>query len=522
LLPADRMMLSERFAFLDGADISRVGGGRNGRRLSHIVANDLRRRIVRGELPPGQALPSEAALMKALSVSRDSLREALRILESETLVYIRRGPHGGAVVRQADLGALARYVALVLQTKAITVEQLYEAKRTLESPAMRLLGENRGTSTLPAVDELEVTGVLPGGPLRAVSAIQGFDQKVVELAGNKTLGVLAAVLRDVYGAALYSAMLAAPDAGVRLVARLLERQSEIIEGLRGDAGTVLSSWERYLNESFDLIGKVLRPRATIDIGPYWRAESSAVQREVRSSKMASAIAMELRARYAEGALRSGDRLGMLPELAEEFGVSRPTLREALRTLERESLLELRPGASGGARLLDPSIVVAAQLAGVLLESRQTTFGDVWEARTVLEPKLMRLVARSITRDSLEKLVALERQLGEAVADTPLFTKLWADAEITALSGTGNPALTVASEVLQWVREATQSKLTASAVTLPWVERSNRRAQSRLAEFTGAASKSDGDSAEMVWTRYLSFTTPFFDSFGDRLILDLLE
>src|SRR4051812_11055040 len=55
------------------------------------VANRLRRRIVTGEVSVGDSLPSEASLLKEFGVSRPSMRAALRILESEDLVTMRRG-----------------------------------------------------------------------------------------------------------------------------------------------------------------------------------------------------------------------------------------------------------------------------------------------------------------------------------------------------------------------------------------------------------------------------------------------
>ena len=61
------------------------------RKTGELLADDLRRRIVRGELREGDALPSEAELMVRFGVSRPTLREALRVLESESLITVRAG-----------------------------------------------------------------------------------------------------------------------------------------------------------------------------------------------------------------------------------------------------------------------------------------------------------------------------------------------------------------------------------------------------------------------------------------------
>jgi DNA-binding FadR family transcriptional regulator len=69
-------------------------------KTAELVAAEIRNGILDGSLRPGNRLPSESTLMSSFGVSRPSLREALRLLEAEELVDIRRGVHGGAVVRR--------------------------------------------------------------------------------------------------------------------------------------------------------------------------------------------------------------------------------------------------------------------------------------------------------------------------------------------------------------------------------------------------------------------------------------
>ena len=67
-------------------------------RIAEIVADELRRQIIDGELADGDLLPRQEVLVEQFNVSLVSLREALRILETEGLVSVRRGNRGGAVV----------------------------------------------------------------------------------------------------------------------------------------------------------------------------------------------------------------------------------------------------------------------------------------------------------------------------------------------------------------------------------------------------------------------------------------
>src|ERR1700709_1951474 len=79
-------------------------------KASVIVAAELRRQIVTGRLKPGDKLHPENILQVEFAISRPTLREALRMLEAESLITIIRGKHGGARVTSIDLGAIASQV----------------------------------------------------------------------------------------------------------------------------------------------------------------------------------------------------------------------------------------------------------------------------------------------------------------------------------------------------------------------------------------------------------------------------
>ena len=83
--------MNERARFADVAAPVRVP------KTAELVASHLRRQIVRGELKEGDALPPESALMEQFGVSRPTLREAFRVLESEALISVRRGARAARV-----------------------------------------------------------------------------------------------------------------------------------------------------------------------------------------------------------------------------------------------------------------------------------------------------------------------------------------------------------------------------------------------------------------------------------------
>ena len=97
---------------------------------------------------------------------------------------------------------------------------------------------------------------------------------------------------------------------------------------------------------------------------------------------------------------------MLPsehELGQQFGVSRPTLREAIRILESERLLEITRGLHGGARVLKPNINVAARYFGFILQAQGTSLADVYRTRVIIEPAAVRILATERRPETIKKL-----------------------------------------------------------------------------------------------------------------------
>ncbi len=173
-------------------------------KTAELIAAHIRGQIVRGELKTGETLPSETALMEQFGVSRPTLREAFRILESESLITVRRGSRGGAQVMAPDIGVAARYVGLLLQVDGTTVADVYDARLVLEPAAAGLLASRRTKQDIAdlhqCIDELSAMVEGDGqthGPRAWADATYKFHALVLERGGNRTLAMLAAMLREV-------------------------------------------------------------------------------------------------------------------------------------------------------------------------------------------------------------------------------------------------------------------------------------------------------------------------------------
>ena len=96
-------------------------------KTSETVARDVVRDIIAKGMQPGDGLPPEAAMLELYGVSRESLREGLRLLEVQGLLTIRRGPGGGPVVGTVDPANLGRISTLYYHLAGATYGELFEA-----------------------------------------------------------------------------------------------------------------------------------------------------------------------------------------------------------------------------------------------------------------------------------------------------------------------------------------------------------------------------------------------------------
>jgi GntR family transcriptional regulator, transcriptional repressor for pyruvate dehydrogenase complex len=102
-------------------------------KTAEAVARDVVHDIIEAGLRPGDSLPAEAAMLEQYQVSRESLREGLRLLEVEGLISIRRGPGGGPSVGTVDPANLGRVSTLFYHMAGATYRELFEAWVIAES-----------------------------------------------------------------------------------------------------------------------------------------------------------------------------------------------------------------------------------------------------------------------------------------------------------------------------------------------------------------------------------------------------
>lgn len=173
-------------------------------------------------------------------------------------------------------------------------------------------------------------------------------------------------------------------------------------------------------------------------------DSTAVFRPIRSPRAFEEIATQIRAQLAEGKLRVGNRLPSERALAEQFGVSRNTLREALRSLEHAGLLRLQKGATGGAFITEVNGDTIATGLLDMFHSGSIQPAQLTEARIWLESVVVREACQRATPQEIELLRENVRQSEEANARGDLGTRAEVNLEFHRILTrmTGNPVMVI--------------------------------------------------------------------------------
>lgn len=233
-------------------------------KIAEVVANNIRKLILRGDLAEGDFLQPEAQLIKSLEVSRPTIREALRILETEQLITVVRGSRSGPRVHKPSIDNLARYAGIALQAERTALADVYQARLAIEPFVVRMLAEQRNLAAVRRAREKveELYGLLDQERLPEFRVKTArLHLLLVELSGNRTLTLVLKMLESVLERhqSRYDPGKLAPTPelqrkAMRAGVRSFEKLLACIE--RGDAEAAEAHWRRHLlaaNESW-LVG----------------------------------------------------------------------------------------------------------------------------------------------------------------------------------------------------------------------------------------------------------------------------
>jgi DNA-binding FadR family transcriptional regulator len=159
-------------------------------RIAESVAAELRTRILLGQGEDTYRLPTQERLMEEFGVSLPSIREAIRILETEGLVTVRRGNVGGAEVHQPDEATAAYHLGLVLQGGRVGIADLARAIQLLEPMCAASCAQrpDRAAEVVPLLAaNVEASAALVTAGTEFGDVAREFHGLVVALVGNATI-----------------------------------------------------------------------------------------------------------------------------------------------------------------------------------------------------------------------------------------------------------------------------------------------------------------------------------------------
>lgn len=166
---------------------------------------------------------------------------------------------------------------------------------------------------------------------------------------------------------------------------------------------------------------------------------------VNTGRISREIVEQVKGLIRDGRLAPGDQLPPERDLVAQLGVSRVTIRDALRTLEAHGLIEVRVGARGGAFVTAPAPDRVGEGIADMLMLAAVTPAEVTEARRVFELAAVDLACQRATKEDLG---ALEEICDRAEAAGSYDVALSAEFHARLASATHNAAFALIAQTLQ--------------------------------------------------------------------------
>lgn len=158
----------------------------------------------------------------------------------------------------------------------------------------------------------------------------------------------------------------------------------------------------------------------------------------RAPKAAMVIAQQIIRDTLRQGLTTGNLLPPEKAMLEKYQIGRGTLREALRLLEFQGVIALKPGPKGGPVLLDPDASHLASTVILLMQLKNAPFKAIAEARVAMEPMISRLAAQRISDESLIQLEGTIEAMRDSLDDQYIFLEANKQFHDIIAWSSGNP------------------------------------------------------------------------------------
>ncbi|SDG84972.1 FadR/GntR family transcriptional regulator [Microbacterium pygmaeum] len=221
--------------------------------------------------------------------------------------------------------------------------------------------------------------------------------------------------------------------------------------------------------------------------------------KVLAPKPYDLLADQLRESILLGDIAEGEVLPPERELVEQTGLTRGSVREALKQLASEGLLRTKPGRFGGNTVTLPGRDVVTNSLSQFVRGRRMSLRELNETREVLEPAMARLAAEYRSDGELSRIKAAHQELIDSAADFHRFSRANITWHRAVAHASGN-------ELLSAVLEAISYGVAVSTTVDRYDDEATRRQVIRVhGKITEAIDDRDGDAAERLMSHHLGAT-----------------
>ncbi|MBV9840970.1 MAG: GntR family transcriptional regulator [Sphingomonadaceae bacterium] len=332
----------------------------------------MAREVIESEAPVGTYLGALPEVAQRFRISVPTLRKAIVYLLDDGVVAMREGRGGGLFVAAPPIESAMRAMHLYLSDRNLSAEQVAEARKAVDGALIeRALRFVDGSDH----DVLRALIAPPENETALAATAEALEDAVLAAARQPILALFSRLMRRLGND---DAMGAEHDFHTEW--RLRCDAAEAI--LAGNLADALSSWDA---------------RRSL-------ADSPGVDPD-RVERLADRIAVAIKTFIGAERLAPGDELGHEAGLQERFAVSRNTLRDAIRILERSGAVRVAQGRGGGIFVGAAEPYAAIEMTSLYLSTIRLDFAEQIEARRVLEACAAQLGAARIAPDLATELQA---------------------------------------------------------------------------------------------------------------------
>jgi DNA-binding FadR family transcriptional regulator len=163
-------------------------------KMAEQLARRIEERVAEMGWPVGLVIGSETQLLEEYGVSRAVLREAIRLVEHHNVAVMKRGPGGGLVVTEPDVGSVTRAIAIYLERQGVQVVHLFDARVAVEMQALEHATSNlteggiRELRAALAAEEAYIDALKRGEEVTS-APVHGVHELLVRFSGNPAMAL---------------------------------------------------------------------------------------------------------------------------------------------------------------------------------------------------------------------------------------------------------------------------------------------------------------------------------------------